>query len=298
MGKTRIKSYGITGDRHAQKYFSNTLLASDYILASNTDCRELQTEVNVKITKPPVKENGKWFVEVNNQHILPTNALYKPFTVNRLQAEDNTFNNLNNKITEIKKENNIDSIRLFSNTFCRPIEINNVEKVKGFQKADIVFVDTENKPVIFTSLKKTYNARGTWGYGGLSSKRKHPALQEFLTKLNITEHPERESFALELDTNNSIHRNLIMLTMYGNDYGAASYGINNVDNIVFGEIDLDFYDDTCYYMKAEKILMNGELDHKRLYIQTNFSADRNDCGIRNATVQLRHKGSRKVTQFV
>jgi hypothetical protein len=303
-----MKSHGGTGDRHAKKYFTEKFLCHAYKLASANNILRANTGTEVDVLSIPVKVDGKWQVEVrcsNTDMVLPIHQLFKPRpALNQLFAEDNAFDRLSDQIEDIKSATGLEYVDMKMPT-GEQFKIRHLTKVAGFRKADMTLlsfycIDENYEPVYYISHKKGPNVGDYVSYGSLSGHRDHPVMQDFIKRsanLIGNDHPAKESYALMLDANNSLHKDLMMKVLYGDEFGSEKKSEDNVHAIFYGLMWLQEVSDV-YNLNVDHFLPNGAIPEHKLLIQSTRTEDRNDAGLKNTRLMLRREGSRRVSSYV
>ena len=211
-----------------------------------------------------------------------------------LKAEDEQYNTIASTLNELTANGSYNIDLVISNTVY---EVAKVDRINGYKKADMQLTAANGQPMVFISLKKGANPKDTFGFGGLGSYKTHPVLKDFKKKVRKRKHPRNTSYAMKLDTANDIHVDLMLKVMYGKEYNTDELSPDNVHYIMYGNTTV-INNSSGNYLCADKTLNNGELYDGTLQVQTMYSTDRNDLGIKNTATQLRHEGSRKVTHYV
>jgi hypothetical protein len=288
----KLIGQGEKGRIHAAKYIT----LDQELTFGNSSHPEIPINENVKIINVPVCRDDKWYVDVlhnNVKYELRTSSLHKPYKTNSLQAEDRQIQQLE-YICLTNNCNNTNFNLVISNT---TYEVNRVERVNGFKKADAVLVDNSGHSQVYISLKKNYKPSGTFGFGRVGTYITHDVVQEFILKLPWKEHPPQLSYAMELNASNNVHEDFMLHIMYGKEYNTSSFCEENVNYIIFGDISCHV-EANAVILDCDCLYTNGTVYPNKIQLQTNYNIGRNDLRLKNTSVQLRQQGSRKVTHYV
>lgn len=212
-----------------------------------------------------------------------------------LKHERLTIDSLNNQIKDLGGEI---CIEFNGETYSNIIGVKNIS---GQPKADFAFID-KSGPVLFISHKAGSTPKDFHHYGGISKlnaetitnfvdavKKKSPELFKRGTEYGIPLDPVKDS-------------DIILKAMYGNDYGAPNYGINNVQVILQGDIQLAKSEDSdCYSLTANKTLTPPEIptdEDYAPYLAASYAQDRDQGGIKHCRLRILPASARGKNKLV
>jgi hypothetical protein len=153
----------------------------------------------------------------------------------------------------------------------------------GMPKSDFELVDENGKSVIFISHKDGSTAKDFQQYGGVSDFKSESEVQDFLEAV------KKEIGGDEMIRGGGYKRkvkntDIILKSIYGINYGSSEYGINNIQIVCQGEINLVKIEDNIFALKSNHDLLNGTVPTEGYtpYFMVTFRSDRNDLGIKNS----------------
>ena len=153
----------------------------------------------------------------------------------------------------------------------------------GMPKSDFELVDENGKSVIFISHKDGSTAKDFQQYGGVSDFKSEFEVLDFLEAV------KKEIGGNEMTRGGGYKRkvknkDIILKSVYGINYGSSEYGINNVQIVCQGEINLIKIEDNIFTLKSNHDLLNGTIPTEGYtpYFMATFRSDRNDLGIKNS----------------
>lgn len=170
--------------------------------------------------------------------------------------------------------------------------VTGVTNVKENQKADFALVQNGD-PVIFISYKPGNSVQSVISYGGLTKgSEKADEVVAFVAavKENVSDF---EGLGYEFGApleDQAVARKAI----YGVDYGSSTYGINNVQALMQGDIRLvqkgDVYELTSNHTIISPTIPEGDYAP---YLNARYAGDRNQFGIKHARFGVVPMGARK-----
>lgn len=271
---------GDTGQRHAQKYLSNPDTAT-YTAASNIEHIKAGERINIHGVRHDPETNRTYATvsrhgDQNNRVETPINKINKPEERRsghgRREAEDTAISDLHNQIKNSKEP------VMMKDRFGKTHRIVGAVQIEGNPKADLALVNDKGEHVIHISHKKSETSHQ--GYGAFN-KAAHAAIstvKEFGRRLKnaVGENGnlERKSRTMDLEHSNSEHKNLIRTALFGQNHDSNKSGIENVDEIHHGKMNLvKNKDGTHSISSSEKIDRNNYDEHKYEFV-AKFARDR------------------------
>lgn len=160
-------------------------------------------------------------------------------------------------------------------------------KPTGSPKADFILHSDDNKASIFISHKDGNSAKDFQQYGGVSEFKTNPEVLSFVEKI------KEEIGGVEMIRGGGFKHeikdeNLMLKSIYGINYGASEFGINNIQMLAQGKMNLVKIDDNTYTLKSNHDLINGEIPTGGYtpYLMATFRNGRNDMGLKNARLGI------------
>lgn len=227
----------------------------------------------------PVTDEGHVDMSAPEQKIQ-LNKLSKPKGVkNTLRAEEEMMSNLNTRIQAIKEKHGLTHVPLVIGN--QTYNVSHFESTPGTPKSDIYSVraeTTDPNQVLHLSLKAGKHPKDVQQYGGIthSKLRDHPEVRKFLKDVyNYT--------GGALTKAQHIYRQiedprLKSMMVFGHDHGAPSFGVNNVQAFVQGDVNLAPHPTLPGHWKlqASHVILNHEPvegDHEPV-LAARFQSDR------------------------
>ena len=268
----RIASTGTDAERHHKKYVA-PFLPGGASHAENTHTVISKTDTGLtsgtRVTLHGHKIiNGEHHVIVtpegsNKKQTISVSKLAKPKVKKMREAEDTAIADLHNKIVEHNKTKPLKMKDRFGNVH----NIVGAVQVRGNPKADIALVNDKGEHVIHISHKKSPTSHQ--GYGALNSAKNinHPTVKEFGDKLKKSVGNEEgalkgKSRTMQLSHNNPTHSGLIKSALFGTHNDDKKSGVENVDEIHHGTMNLVKNKDGTHSLGSElKVDRNNYKEH-------------------------------------
>ncbi len=231
--------------------------------------------------------------------------------------ETEALNDLNNQIESIKKELGKSSIKIKIKDGLIYEDIKGVVNQPGTQpKSDFNLVDLDNNPKIFISHKKSGGVKAFPRWGSFQYLYNEANKEVLNFKNNIYSFISKNlssgnklSYASIDEKNNQIvfsngaafaqkisSDNLKGKLVFGEEYGAEKFSINNVQLVIQGKVSLKKVKDDLYEFdksQADKIFINGDIPSGEyepvLHVQ--YRSSYNELGIKNGETMARPIGA-------
>jgi len=167
--------------------------------------------------------------------------------------------------------------------------------IPGQPKADFALAD-KSGPVVYISHKDGNSAKSFHHYGGIS-KIKSPTVERFVAAIKQkTSQMKKGDPEYGIPLNPSKDAMLILKAMYGSNYGAKSYGRENVQGILQGNLKLiPTGKKDEYNLSATKTILPPTIPtdaEYRPYLTAMYAGDRNQEGIKNCRFRILPAGAR------
>lgn len=216
-----------------------------------------------------------------------------------IAKEDTALKELNTQLADIKKANGIGFVPI---TIKNKIyQIDYAESTPGNPKSDFHLIDITGKEVVWISHKDGKTAKDFQQWGGISQRVEpvifnHLETQKFVK--DLLAHPEGLKPATTLFRKIKDDK-LKYLSVYGNQYGGALLGRQNVSILLQGPIEV-IKQGFAYILKSNNVHYNGESVDGNGFdpvFMAIYKGDRSDAGIKGARIVIAPIGGRKGTEF-
>jgi hypothetical protein len=187
---------------------------------------------------------------------------------------------MNNLDDTLKQLNHPIDIKIGNNIYKNIVGVKNTP---GTPKSDFELFDTNGKSLIFVSHKDCCTAKDFQQYGGLSAFKDNPEVQAFVSdikkEINGDQMVRGGGFKRKVND-----QDLALKSVYGLNYGSSDFGINNVQIVCQGEIQLVPIKNNLFTLKSAHDILNGTYPTEGYtpYFMATFRSDRNDLGIKQA----------------
>lgn len=301
---TVMANFGVNAERHIRQYASpNKISSTQYTL--DRSAGDLEAGSKVKIHSIVKHDNGKYHAMVSHpdapdkKQVVPLSHIQKPVQRGDIRQKESHFvNDLHNQITSSKQP-----VHMYDRNGVKH-RIVGAHQVPGNPKADIALVNDKGEHVIHISHKESEESHQ--GYGGLNSKsnESHPVMKEFSNKLKSKIPDEHmalkgKSRTMPLDHNNSQHSDMIKSALFGKNHNTEKSGVDNVDFISHGKMNLKFNNQGVASIHSEKDVSRKNYKDKKYEIVAKHATDRTIPGTKIGGIvgitQAGHRKGRDVT---
>ena len=296
---TVMANYGVNAERHIRQYASPDKIASThYTLDRNAG--NLESGSKVKIHSIEKHESGKYHAMVSSpdnpseKHVVPLSHIQKPVQRGDIRKKESHFvNDLHNQITSSKQP-----VHMYDSNGVKH-HIVGAHQIPGNPKADIALVNHKGEHVIHISHKESEESHQ--GYGGMNSKANasHPVMKEFADKLKKKVEDTHmglkgKSRTMTLDHNNPHHSDMIKSALFGKNHSSNKSGVENVDFISHGKMNLKFNKHGVASIHSEKDISRKNYRDQKYEITAKHATDRTIPGTNiGGIVGITHAGHRK-----
>lgn len=303
LNEANISASGKQAERHISKYMNKEMLSkTEYTLSKDHQDLEAGSKVRVHSV---VQQNGKYHAIVRREgeshaYMIPVSKLKKPHnqTVDTRAAETRHLEHFHNQIEKLKSATGQQTIPMRLNG--RIQHVAGVRQIPGNPKADFALQDRDGKDIYFISHKGGADAKDFHGFGGVTLHSNTPVVKDFTQKIK-TQFPDGikgNTVAIKLDSDHPEHRTLILKTMYGSQHGSEQRGVNNVDAIHQGHMNLEKVG-SHYEIRSNNVQHNGEVPEKTdMMIYARHSAGRSDLGLKDTRISMSSVHARKVAHWI
>lgn len=257
VGRPMIAS-GETGQRHAKKYLSNPDTAT-YVSNKKIEHIPKGEKLTVHGTRHDPETNTTYATvshhsDPNKKVETPISSINKPMERRSgwggRSDEEQTISHLHNQITSSKEP-----VYMHDRNGVKHRIVGAVQ-VKGNPKADMALVNDKGEHVIHVSLKKSEESNQGYGAFNKQSTANHPAIKDFGERLTKREGEgaslQGRSRTMPLSHSNPEHHDLIKRALFGERHNDAKSGIDNVDEIHHGKVNLSRNSNGTYGLTSEK----------------------------------------------
>lgn len=253
--KKYITPYLEGGKHHADS--NGNRIEGTHLLAS--DHEGLTAGTSLTLHNHEIRGN-KHYAQVSTpgstkKHWIVTSKIRKPGVNTNEQAEASQIQQIANHIDEHVKKNGSMLFRAPDGTMHN---VTGVRKQKGTEKADFYLHNEKGEPVYYGSLKKTSQAKGFNGYGGISKVTDN--LKDIVNTIttHLTKSPlgKGESVFHKLDSNNRVHEKAVSQVAFGHKFGSGQYSENNVNGIHHGAVRFQKHPDGGYGIASDLDIIN------------------------------------------
>ena len=280
LNEVKMTATGSEGQRHARQYLTNPETAT-YVTASKADHIPAGEKVNVHSHHYDDKTNTTYATishssEPNKKITVPISKLHKPMERasghGRRKAEDTAVAHLHNQITSSKIPVKIKDRNGTTH------HIVGAAQVKGNPKADIALVNDKGEHVFHISHKKSETSHQ--GYGAFNAQRhaNNTTVQEFGRRLKkeVGEGGslKGKSRTMDLKHDNSEHSNMIKTALFGTNHSSKKSGIENVDEIHHGAMNLKMNVDGTHSIESEKKIDRSNYKKQKYELVAKNAPDR------------------------
>jgi hypothetical protein len=215
---------------------------------------------------------------------------------NVMDSENDAIDDVNSQIT--KARGNKSHIVVHHNGVEH--HITHAEKITGTPKADFKLSDKKGNH-IFLSHKAGSTVKDFQQYGGTTEHGDHPAVKKLVKHIQDNHGGDGKSMpgtvANKLNRKDPEDNHLLHKSVFGNDYGSAKKGINNVHAIVQGKVELHKHPSGHFEIGAHHVYHNGELpEHIQGMVTARYMGGRKNHGLNNIRTGVLPVGSRAVTK--
>lgn len=174
--------------------------------------------------------------------------------------------------------------------------------VHGNPKADIALTDTKGKEVVWISYKNGTSTKDFQQWSGTTEISDFPQVQNFVSELK-EKFPDglKNGYCVGMKIRGDKSLLLKKRAIYGKDYGGA-YGINNVNFVIQGKIDLKPVSKRGYTLVSSnaECYQNGENPKPSSdpILLAKYTSDRNQFGIPATRIMVYPYSGRTVNLWI
>jgi len=256
-------------------------------------------EVITQLKSKNIPRNGIELIDVKGNKIS-TNSLKKTEEFGgkasgfSTRGEDEALANINQKLKEMGA---VDIVLSPGGKVYKGI--NGATTFKGTHKADFS-LNTDGTPKIFISHKVGTSAKAFQQYGGFTGLYSYPEVAKFTEDVKeITGgkmEPGGPSYRRKVNSEEVIRK-----AVYGLDFGASSYGIDNVQIVIQGDLELQPLNDGTFLLKGFHTILTPEPPTGNgydSYFYALYRGDRNNGGIKTCRLFVAPEVLRSTAQEI
>lgn len=219
------------------------------------------------------------------------------------EKEDAELAQFNKELNRLKKETGMAEIPLKVEKGSKYVMVDKIVSTPGTPKSDFHAVNLKGEEVAWFSHKDGSMPKDFQQWGGMTEKGvvNTKPIQDFaLTVQSLFPEgiPRKTTVARKLSENNSIEKKVMMMSMYGVEFGGKR-SRQNVNVIIQGPITLA-KSGKGFCIKSNHVHYNGEMVDGGFVpvLMAIYKGDRDNFGVKGARFAIQPLESRKIKQFV